>query len=87
MPLYTRLFGRNIQPSCGYCENGAPLKDGSMVMCEKKGIVSPYFQCRRFQYAPLKRKPNRTSAGFFGGGFFAVTYRRAGSAQADDFFI
>ena len=30
-----------------------------MILCPHKGIVAPYFRCRRFQYAPLKRVPRR----------------------------
>lgn len=52
-----RLFGKNIEPACAYCENGSPSKDGSMILCDKKGIVSPYYSCRKFCYAPLKRVP------------------------------
>ena len=28
-----------------------------MVFCPKNGVVSPYYSCQRFQYAPLKRRP------------------------------
>ena len=54
-----KLFGKNIEPSCSYCELGKPYQNGQMVFCPKNGVVSPYFSCRRFQYAPLKRIPKR----------------------------
>lgn len=57
--LKSGLFGRNIDPSCSYCENGSLSSDGSMILCSKKGIVSPYYSCRKFCYAPLKRIPKR----------------------------
>ncbi len=53
------LFGRNIAPACQYCEHGRPTADGRMILCPKKGVVSPFFACRRFLYAPLKRVPKR----------------------------
>jgi len=52
-----KLFGKTVEPACGYCELGRPDQEGQMVFCPKNGVVSPYFSCRRFQYAPLKRKP------------------------------
>lgn len=52
-----KLFGKNVEPACSYCELGRPDQDGQMVFCPKNGVVSPYYSCRRFQYAPLKRKP------------------------------
>ena len=57
--LTPRLFGKNIEPACAYCENGKPSRDGSMILCDKKGVVSPYYSCRKFDYAPLKRIPKR----------------------------
>ncbi len=52
-----KLFGNHIEPACEYCENGRMTKDGQMVLCERHGIVAPYFSCRKFIYAPLKRIP------------------------------
>ena len=59
MAMHSHLFGQRIEPRCIYCENGSLQQDKTMVLCNKRGIVSPDFRCRRFQYAPLKRKPNR----------------------------
>jgi hypothetical protein len=59
MAVRSRLFGQGIEPSCCYCESGSLQQDGSMILCSKRGIVSPDFRCWRFQYAPLKRVPNR----------------------------
>ena len=53
------LFGRRIEPACEYCELGRPTKDGQMILCGKNGVVAPCFSCRRFVYAPLKRRPSR----------------------------
>ena len=30
-----------------------------MILCKKNGVVAPCFSCRRFVYAPLKRRPSR----------------------------
>ena len=54
-----KLFGNKIDPCCGYCEHSTPLHDDQMVFCQKKGIVAPFFSCRHYQYAPLKRVPRR----------------------------
>ncbi len=54
-----RLFGESVEPACEYCELGSPNSEGNMILCPHKGIVAPYFRCRRFQYAPLKRVPRR----------------------------
>ena len=42
---------------CKFCEHAAPLADADAVLCEKKGVVSASFHCRRFRYDPLKREP------------------------------
>ncbi len=52
-----KLFGNYIDPACEYCERGRKTKDGQMVLCERYGVVAPYFSCRKFEYAPLKRVP------------------------------
>ena len=30
-----------------------------MVFCRKRGVVSPYYSCRNFDYDPLMRVPRR----------------------------
>lgn len=54
-----RLFGKNIEPACGYCENGKLTADGLSVLCKRKGVCAPYGSCSKFVYAPLKRTPKR----------------------------
>lgn len=54
-----RLFGKNIEPACGYCENGKLTADGLSVLCKRKGVCAPYSSCSKFVYAPLKRTPKR----------------------------
>ena len=52
-------YGANIAPSCAYCRHGAPAADPKMVLCHHRGVVSPYFSCRKFRYDPLMRVPHR----------------------------
>ena len=52
------LFNKHVTPACRYCEFGK--KTGDMaVVCEKRGVVSPYFRCLKFRYDPIKREPKR----------------------------
>ncbi len=55
-----KLFGNKIEPSCCYCEVGKETADKQMVLCQKCGIVAPYYSCKHFKYAPLKRIPRKT---------------------------
>lgn len=52
------LFRKDIEPSCSYCKHGTRLT-AEQVGCLKKGIVPAYAMCRKFQYDPLKRVPER----------------------------
>lgn len=54
-----KLFGNQIEPACEYCEHGEPARSSQMILCKKQGIVAPYYHCRKFLYAPLKRVPRR----------------------------
>ncbi|MEG0456944.1 MAG: hypothetical protein RR549_02310 [Oscillospiraceae bacterium] len=53
------FFGNNITPACEYCCNGTKTADKKMVLCGKKGIVAPFYNCRKFNYDPLRRTPKR----------------------------
>ncbi|MEG2054095.1 MAG: hypothetical protein RR052_04055 [Oscillospiraceae bacterium] len=59
MKKKTILFSKDIPPACEYCENGTPGTDEKMILCNKQGIVSPYYKCRSFVYSPIKRIPKR----------------------------
>ncbi len=52
-----KLFGRSIEPSCNYCEHGRAMRGQDLILCDKKGVVAPYYSCKKFMYAPLKRVP------------------------------
>lgn len=56
------LFDNQITPACEYCEHGRDSSEYNMIMCKKKGIVSPYFRCKKFRYDPLRRVPKRAEA-------------------------
>ncbi|WP_418666700.1 hypothetical protein [Allofournierella sp.] len=53
------FYGADIPPACGYCEHGRRAADPRMILCCKRGVVSPYYHCKRFCYDPLLRVPRR----------------------------
>lgn len=53
------MFGQTIPPACEYCEKGRRAADPRMILCSKKGVVSPYYRCRKYVYDPLRRVPKR----------------------------
>ncbi len=57
--IKSKLFGKNVEPACCYCELGSLAHDKKMILCIKRGITSPYYHCRKFIYAPLKRIPKQ----------------------------
>ena len=52
-------FDKKTTPACEYCEHGKDSSEYNMILCKKKGVVSPYFRCRAFRYDPLRRIPKR----------------------------
>lgn len=52
-----RLFSNEIPPACQYCKYGFITRDGRSVLCEKKGVTSPFTSCRRYRYAPAQAGP------------------------------
>ena len=54
-----KLYGNNIEPACEVCALGHRSPDGKSVLCSRKGAVDPYDSCRKFEYDPLKRIPER----------------------------
>lgn len=52
-------YGSKISPACAYCLHGSPAADQKMVFCKHRGVVSPYYACRKFCYDPLMRVPHR----------------------------
>ena len=52
-----KLFNVNIEPSCGYCLHGSQTQDGEAILCQKKGIVTADYKCRKYVYDPISRIP------------------------------
>ena len=46
-------YGAHIAPACAYCLHGSTAADPKMILCKRKGVVSPYYCCRKFSYDPL----------------------------------
>ena len=55
----TPLFGSRIEPACRYCRHSRESADGRMVLCPHRGVVAPYYSCRKYRYDPLRRIPAR----------------------------
>jgi hypothetical protein len=51
-----KLFRKEIEPRCAYCQRGSAIGDGK-VACVRKGVVDDTYHCRGFRYDPLKRIP------------------------------
>lgn len=58
------LFRKKMPRACVYCANGAKLND-SEVLCVKRGVVSIDKPCRKFDYDPCKRIPQKRKASDF----------------------
>lgn len=54
-----KLFGNMISPACEYCQFGTRSRDNAMILCSKKGVVSPFYSCNKYVYMPTKRIPKR----------------------------
>lgn len=53
----SKYFNNEIPPACEYCEHGKDAGDYEMVLCRMRGVVSPYYKCKKFKYSPIRRKP------------------------------
>lgn len=53
-----KLFRKDIDPRCAYCEHGSQINEREVV-CVKQGVMPVESHCRRFRYDPLKRTPPR----------------------------
>ena len=54
-----RLFGSTVPPACQHCALGHLSADKTMILCSQGGVVSPDYNCRKYEYNPLKRVPHR----------------------------
>lgn len=55
----SKLFGGNVEPACEYCKNGLISQDKQMILCKHRGVVAPFYHCRRFSYDPTRRIPKK----------------------------
>ena len=55
------LFRKKMPKSCQYCSYSTKLTEDQML-CTKHGVVSVYYECRKFRYDPLKRTPHRAAS-------------------------
>lgn len=62
-----KIFNKNIEPQCAFCEYGSYVGNGETVLCRKiGGIMQSFSKCKKFKYDPLKREPKVIS---FSGDF------------------
>lgn len=54
------LYNKKIDPQCRYCRHGQVSPLGG-ILCEKYGLTTPDFHCKKFAYDPLKREPMPTA--------------------------
>lgn len=50
------MFDKKANRNCACCVHGSDFMD-NMVLCKKKGPVTPEYCCGKFKYDPLRRKP------------------------------
>ncbi len=55
------LFRKKITRSCSYCQHGTAM-ESDQILCSKCGVVSAYYNCRKFRYNPCKRIPSKMKA-------------------------
>lgn len=54
-----KLFNsKNYVAKCGTCKFSRTTEDGA-VLCDKKGAVAFDDSCRKYQYDPLRRNPEK----------------------------
>lgn len=53
------MFNKSVPPMCLYCRRSSPLSDELFCLCERRGVVSYDFHCKKYRYNPLKRSPTR----------------------------
>ena len=56
------IFRKCENPICYYCIYSKPISGTEDMLCEKKGVVSETFTCKKFAYDVRKRKVQRRSA-------------------------
>lgn len=53
----SKLYRKDIEKNCAYCQFSSDIKDQTHTFCRKKGSVLKSDCCRKYKYSPLKRIP------------------------------
>jgi len=53
------LRASKYEPACEFCRYGKSAPDGSSVLCSVRGVMRKQSRCKKYEYDPIKRKPNR----------------------------
>ena len=53
---------KDAEKYCEYCRYAVTVSLTDDMICEKRGIVSKDYSCRKFIYDPLKRMPRKLPA-------------------------
>ena len=56
-----KLFGNTVEPACEHCRWGRPTPNAQMILCQRNGVVAPYYSCKKYVYDPVKRVPKRAA--------------------------
>lgn len=59
--MSSKPFDKNIKKSCVCCAYGRKSEYTDEVFCNKHGVTTVNDCCRKFEYDPLKRIPERQS--------------------------
>ena len=55
------IFRKKLRRSCTYCIYGTKISE-DQILCQKNGVVSVFYECRKFKYDPCKRQPVKAKA-------------------------
>ena len=54
-----KLFNKSVKKSCAWCKYGRKSEYSNEIFCKKRGVVTADDYCRKYNYDPLKRVPDR----------------------------
>lgn len=58
-----RLFrAEEYEPACEFCRYGKKSPDGGSVLCSLRGVMRMQSRCKKYEYDPVKREPQRSPA-------------------------
>jgi hypothetical protein len=53
---------RDYEACCACCVHGKAAPDGSGVLCSLRGVMRDTSLCKKYEYDPVKREPQRSPA-------------------------